>query len=69
VQLTEALELCCVRPVRARCSRLEDRGQLLKRRLDEEHSETVTHLTLADRGVTVAVRAKRRRGVVDVKGA
>ena len=49
--------------------RLEVRGELLERRMREEDAHALAHLALEHVGVAVAVRAERRRAVVDVQRA
>ena len=48
---------------------LEVGGEVLERRVGEERAEALAHLALEDVRVPVAVRAERRRAVVDVQRA
>ena len=69
VELAKPRHLGGVRTVTVRAGRLEKSRQPLECRVPEEHGEAFAHESVEHVRVTVAIRAHRCGGVVDVKHA
>src|SRR6059036_3136657 len=69
VQIPELAHLVRVWPLLVLARGLEEDREVLQRRVTDEDAELLAHQTVEEVRVAVAVRAERRRRVVDVQRA